>query len=442
MFDRIKFKQATEKYCETMGYHDMDLTEAELVHLSGYMGSTTVTPEARAENIIDKFHFEIKRGLARRYSFELLLRRDGTSYQEFIQAQNKSFPLSLDVFNRLSAEARSLNDDLKVSIKISCLLTINETIKQPLKENGYVLSNDSEEFLSQLMPVLSKNNSLLSLTKPLTAIQLNLLQKMFWPTMHFRHMLYTEGGDNMSKSFSDGVLTGEFDKQAFLAWKWRWLTNLFGFQGDKGAKYYDAQTHFLAETVIIELEKILDDPAYSYLDNYLLKRAKLAGFNDGLNLSKAEQQLLGHLAAYFNQVNVLSADTGKMIYAGYLEFNKEFDSQGKLAALYEAQRKDRTAVTPTYVPAIINTAYLVFKNKFNMDEAEALKNASQFMCQLLLELYALPHNKRISCMNLAKETNLHEILEKWLSNHHSFVFKLNENFDLVTQESVKFRKSF
>ena len=264
---------------------------------------------------------------------------------------------------------------------------------------------------------------------------------MFWPNMHFRHMLYTEGGNNMSKSFSDGVLNGDFAKQDFLAWKWRWLTNLFGFQGGQGAKYYDAQTHFLAVTVLTELEKILMDTAYSYLDHYLLKRAELAGLNE-INLSKTEQQLLGHLAAYCNQINILTPDLGKMIYAGYAEYQNEFNDAGKLAALYEEQRGDTKAVTPTYVPAVMNTAYLVFKNKFKMNEAESLKNASQFMCQILGKLLSCPRDKRISCMNIAKETNLQSILEKWIANHHAVDFKLSENVELMVEDVFGLKKAF
>jgi len=437
----VKFKQAIKKYCETMNYHDINLTSEELEQLSGYVGNNVMTPEARGEDTTDKLHFEIKRGLARRYSFELLLRGDVASYKEFVQAQNKSATLPLSVFETLSEKARSLSADLKVSIKASSFLTMNDTITHTLKENGYILSKDSEEFLTQLVPILSKNNSLLPLARSLSPAQLTILQKMFWPGMHFRHMLYTEGGDNMSKSFSDGVMRGDFNKQDFIAWQWRWLTNLFGFQGGQGAKYYDAQTHFLAVTIFTELEKILTDPTYSYLDSYLLKRAELAGFNEIISLSKVEQQWLGHLASCYNQVNILTPNLGKAIYAGYAEFKIECDDAGKLAALYEGQRKDATTVTPTYVPAVLNTVYLVFKNKFKMNDNESLKNASQFMCQVLSTLYSLPHDKQISCMNFAKETNLQGILEKWLSSHHSVNFNLNETGELIAKDAVTFRKA-
>lgn len=439
----VKFKQAIKKYAETMNYHDIDITDDELVQLSWHMGNSGITPEARGEDIVDKLHFEIKRSLARRYSFELLLRGDPAAYEEFVQAQNKSAILPFTVFKALSEEAKALDENIQADIKASCFLTISDKAKEALKSAGHVLSTDSEEFLSQLASLARENNSIFPLTKNLNREQLNLLPKVYWPNMHFRHMLYTEGGDNMSKTFSDGVVKGDFGKQDFLAWKWRWLTNIFGFQGGQGAKYYDAQTHFLTAAVIAELERVLADPTYSYLDHYLLKRAELAGLSDApFNLSETEQQLLGHLAAYCNQVNVLTPDLGKMIYAGYAAFKEEFDDAGELAALYESQRKDKAAVTPTYVPAIINNAYLTFKNKFKMDEADSLKNASQFMCQLLSKLLAFPHDKRISCMNLAKETSMQAILEKWISNHHAFDFKLNDNVELMAEELPKLNQAF
>lgn len=444
----VKFKQALEKYCSSMNYHDMNLTNNELKQLFGFMGDKQVTPEARGSEIADQFHFEIKRGLARRYSFELLLRGETPSeeaYREFIQAQGKPY-LPFNAFTQLSQEARSLDEDVKALTRASCFFYMHNQLKQALNENGYTLSTDSEEFLSQFSDTISKDTKLTLLcpaTAAFTDKQRKLFPKMFWPNMQFRHLLYTEGGDSMTKTFSDAVVRNDFSKQDFSAWKWRWLTNLFGFQSGPAAKYYDENLHFLASTIVGELEKILSNPTYSYLDNYLLKRAELAGFNDGkLSLSKSEQQWLGHIAAYCNQLNVLTPEMGKAIFVGYSEFKKEFEDTGKLAALYDDQRKDKAAVTPTYAPAVINGAYLVFKTKFKMNEEESLKHASQFTCQVLLGLYSLPHDKRISCMNLAKEANLQSVLEKWLSDHHSFNFKMNDNFDLVAEETVKLQKAF
>jgi hypothetical protein len=46
-----------------------------------------------------------------------------------------------------------------------------------------------------------------------------------------------------------------------MVWKWRWLTNLFGFQSGPGAKYFDADTYQLFNVVMSELEKKLISPA-------------------------------------------------------------------------------------------------------------------------------------------------------------------------------------
>ncbi len=443
-----KFKKLIKEYRNSMNYHDLDLTNNELKQLFGFMGDKHVTPEARGSDMTDQIHLEIKRGLARRYSFELLLRGEEPSeeaYKEFIQAQSEP-RLPFSAFVQLSQEARSLDEDTKTLIRASCFLYMNDPLKKTLNENGYALSTDTEEFLSQFAEAIYKDSKLSAscfATMALSENQCKLMTKMYWPNMHFRHMLYTEGGDSMTKTFSDGVVTGHFSKQDLLVWIWRWLTNLYGFQSGPAAKYYNAQIHSLASTIVIELKKIVSDPTYSYLDNYLIKRAELAGFSEkNLNLSQSEQQLLGHLAAYCNQLNVITQEVGYAIFAGYSEFKKEFDDAGKLAALYESQRKDTMAVTPTYAPAVINSAYLVFKNKYNLNQAESLKNASRFACQVLSGLYSLPHDKRISCMNLAKETNLQYVLEKWLANHHSFNFKLNDQLDLIAEEAPTFRMAF
>jgi hypothetical protein len=436
----VKFKQAIKQYCNEQKYSEMNLSDDEITQLSWYMDSYSVTPEARGQDILDKFHFEIKRGLARRYSFELILRGDVFAYDEFTKAQNKNTILEVSSFKQLSEEARLFDEAKKAAIRAGCFLTISDKAKEILKKNNIILSNDSEEFLSQLSVELIKNRLLFPLTQNLTDEQLNIIQKMFWPNMHLRHMLYTEGGDSMTKTFVDGILNGTFNEQDFLAWKWRWLTNLFGFQGGPGAKYYNAETHLLVSIIIKELDNTLGQPSHSYLDSYLLKRAEMAGFNkEELCLTTVEQKFLGHLAAYYHQISILTATEGNALYEGYIAFKKEFKDAEVLAKLYDDHRKDMLTITPTYVPAVINNAYLIFKNKFRMDTSEALKNSSLFMCQLLHKLYSLPHDKRISCMTLAKEPNLQRILENWISNHHAYEFELNENFELTEKEIPEFK---
>lgn len=431
----VKFKQVVQEYCDAQNYHDMNLTDDEIAQLSWYMDSITVTPEARGQDIIDKFHFEIKRSLARAYSFELILRGDTSAYKEFVMGQNENAVLSFNCFEELVREAKLLDKNERVAVRVSCFLTISEKAKAVLKEKSIYLSADSEVFLSQLPDVLIENPLLFPITCHLGMEQIMLLKKAFWPNMHLRHMLYTEGGDNMTKTFVEGVLNQELTRKDFLVWKWRWLSNLFGFEGGLGAKYFDQNTYFLVSTVMGELDKLFAQSTHVFLDNYLLKRARLAGFTEeSLELTINEQQLLGHVAAYCHQILVLSPNEGLALYEAYMLFKKEFHHGEILASLYADHRRDRLSLTPTYVPAVINNAYLIFKNKFHMIPHEALKNAALFMFQLLNHLYALPRDKQISCMKLAKESHLHEILEKWILHRHTYEFELTDNFELNVRQ--------
>lgn len=434
-----KFREAINQYCEAMEYHDLNLTDEELLQLYTYVGSTPVSPEARNGDPYLPLHFEIKRGLARCYAFELILRANKNqraAHDAFIKDQNPAVSLSRGSFERLLEDASSLTDDMKVSLRAGCFLTINNTIKEILDKESLGYPSDSEMFLSWLMPELQKNPSLLPISSKLTQNQLAIMQKMFWPGAHFRHMLFTEGGDAMTKSLAEGVQQSEFSEKDFLVWRWRWLTNLFGFQVGKGAKYYDEEVHSLSAMVIEKVYGCSFDRAVDgYLDAYLLARAEKAGLTQKPDLTESESKLLGHLAAYFNVLNVLTPARGEAIYRGYVACRDAFPELLSLADLYEAHRKDAFTITPTYVPAVLNSAFSVFKD-LNSSEEESIQQATQFMCQVLSSLYILPHDQRISCMTLAKVDTLKAIFPRWKENHNAFEFNLNDQGELMVAEAA------
>src|SRR5579862_6696468 len=185
--DVSKFQELIEKkYFNQLNYHDMQLSKDEWTQLHWYMFNTVLSPEASGQDLVDKVPFEVQRGLARRYSFELLIRGDEAAHKEFIQKQNQNAVLSFESFQRLSKEARSLDPDLCAAIRASCFLTmITGKTDKVLAENGYTLSKDSEVFLSELLPtVLMKNKAIFPLTQNMSDQQLSIMQKMFWPNMH------------------------------------------------------------------------------------------------------------------------------------------------------------------------------------------------------------------------------------------------------------------
>jgi len=413
------FKKALAAYCRENRYSIM-LTDDEIDQLSWYMSSTIVTPEATEKDVIDKLHFEIKRGLARRNNFELLLRGDDNAYSEFVSGQ--TIKLSHADFNRLSAEANALSDDMKMTVRVTCFLTLTETAKTKVRlRAGEIASNDAEQFLSQLSSVLIQNRNEFPILKSLSVEQLSLLQKAFWPNMHFRHMMFTEGGINMTRSFSEGVVSGNFDANAFQVWKWRWLTNLFGFQLGQGAKYFDAQVSQLCDAVIHVLSEIAAGRETRFLEPYLSMRAALLGF-DRLPLPETEQLFLAHLAAYFHQVNGVTPELGRPILEGYALFCRE-NTGNILAKSYVRHFGNPEAITSTYVPAILNNAYLIFcKEPYSMNMMDAMRNATQFMCGVLNALYAFPSDQCFSFMDVASEKNLKLSLVLWMSDPHRFNF--------------------
>lgn len=74
MYQPTPFQRQLNQYMRIMGYQNLVLTEAEIDHLNKYQGNRLATPEATDAQIKDSLDIEVKRGLARRYGFELLNR--------------------------------------------------------------------------------------------------------------------------------------------------------------------------------------------------------------------------------------------------------------------------------------------------------------------------------------------------------------------------------
>ena len=473
------FCQAFKNYCAQMGSPDLTLTENELQQLSWHMSSAHVTPEARNGTSFAELHFEIKRCFARRISFELLLAGDETSYERFIA--DKAEPrFTHEAFQTLANEAQSLSDDVKTVVRLSCLLAMNEMManrfnlifardeeaRLKLRADhaisisdeeyeeltkcinliGNKLSTDTEEFLTQISKLLAypKLRALLPIASSLTDDQAVLLSKVYWPNTHLRHMLQTEGGDNMTASFNKGIAEGLFSREDFPAWKWRWLTTSFGFQAGKAAKYYDQNVHVLTKMVTSELEKSFTHGTdYSFVDGYLLNRAQLAGLN--IEASLAEGYFLGHLAAFSNQVQIVDENTGAIIRSAYEAYKIEINAGSDLAETYHAARKNLNAVTPTYVTSVYSNAYAVHykqlttKNEMSPEAAKivALKYSTIFICQLMASLYQNSLEQRISMQEFSRVANLERIYIAWLANIKAWEFKINTNNEMTAVEVEK-----
>jgi hypothetical protein len=455
------FKEDVQRYCASIGAEQLRLTDNELLQLEWLVANTFITPEARTQATADPIPFEIKRAIARRFSFELLLKGDDASYQKFV-AQQPEPKLSQEHFNEISVDAKTLDDDEKVVIRLSCLLTLTVKARTLLSDKSP--SNDSEEFLTQLAGWLDTDaevKRLFPIAQDLTPEQTRLLTKMYWPNTHLRHMLQTEGGDNMTASFTQGIKDGRFTVDDFLVLKWRWLTVAFGFAAGSGAKYYNADIHYLTQTVSMALEEYLHLPRltgaglehsfaredYSFLNSYLIERAEQAGLrNDRVTL--LEKYFFGHLAAFSNQVHVLNDNLGSTVFAAYIKSQEDLlvncSLEDSLAASYDQIRKNPQAVTPTYVTSVYSTAYdLLYNQQLQKGNSageartQALYESTQFICHVLAELYKCDPTQRISLQAVAQKTNLTPLLAAWQENHDSLNFSLNESMEM--QVTIKRR---
>ncbi len=94
---------------------------------------------------------------------------------------------------------------------------------------------------------------------------------------------------------------------------------------------------------------------------------------------------------------------------------------------YEERLKDRHGVTPTYVPAVTNNAYVYFRNSQHLSEHEAIRWASLFTLQVLEGLWNFPRDRRVSCRIFATPENLQKLLEPW----YGAIIKENNTLPLL-----------
>ncbi len=455
MFQPDPFARQVNQYMIAMGYDCFSLTKDECDHLKQYKGNRNATPEATIDQIKDSLDIEVKRGLARRYGFELLDKAGSkvmilshakamgvvsdelTELHNSILALHQAFiadqaepKLSYDAFAILAKGAYALNDDLKHAIRISCILTVNDYFRR-IFESFKIEIKDSEMFLSTLAGMIHRGEIQLPLTDAASPETKKYLTALFYPGMHFRQMLFTEGGTGMFEFLRAGIRSGAVKQEGFYAWQWRWLTNLFGFQLGRGAKIYNDSMHSICVDFISDLDELFKEPSKDILQTHLCGCAFRAGLEliNGKLVNDNLKKFYGHLTAMFHTILIDSRELGKPIAAGYEAFKAKYQQDAnQLQDLYIARIANLESTTPTYVPAILNNAYDHFFKETN-SVSEAIQLAVEFSCDAFLALekaLALNPKQLISCLEISQRSNLDNLLTSWKENKNSFVFGVGE----------------
>ncbi|OGT06989.1 MAG: hypothetical protein A2103_01495 [Gammaproteobacteria bacterium GWF2_41_13] len=382
------------------------------------------TPQAAGKESAS-LSFEVRRRITMLGLFELLLKGE---YAAFTKEQKK--PLSLAAFQQLSEEANLLNANELAAIRASCFFVISDSAREQLKKVTSQDVFDSEVFLTRVTEALLKcdkeqRGSLMPYSALLTESQFTLLSQCYLENCHLRHMMFTEGGKNMFKGLEQA------EPSAIKLWKWRWLCNLFGFNGN--STYYDQDVHDIVAELFKKI-KATKNP-HQLLVEYLCWRADRAGFlqRSGSDIDENEKLFLGHLAAFGNKVTILDVESGQEILRGYLYFRDQLHGGLTPAADYVQYFIPNVQVTPTYIPALMNAVYDILSNVkdqefqslqqkmsplFDGKKLSPLSLATIYCCQVLAAIYrpAVSYRERVSCQKSTSKAVLLELLKGWLEN--------------------------
>lgn len=342
------------------------MNEQEIQQLSWCVRSKIQTPEKDVVKNLDDF-IEVRRCATRLYCLALL--REGASgYEKFIAAQKElsdKTPLTREQYLELSLDFASLSPLEIETLRVSTIIS-SVTLSAQAKEKADAAlgtgkySGDSVEFLADtfddfeaakkiypLVAILSEKHP----KKKEQEILKQSLQAAFSHRQHYRHMLYTEGNDNMYNNFIASVRSGKLDTKGFKFWACHWRINITGFRGhlnSNGSIYLTSET-FRAMRALEEcLAKVFSSnclTAKDILNDYLDKRAgflKLERFK----LEDVPRRLLAHIASMLRLYRPKEGD----ILAGSITFIPKA-ILAKLSHVY-FDCGDKSEPTPTYAPAL------------------------------------------------------------------------------------------
>ena len=326
----------------TIHYPDEKLSKEIIEQLRWFQESMITTSESNVR-LSDKkesvLHVEIKRALARLHCYRLLRKGGKPAYQKFIKHQPDEEKLDFKTFSALSHMLQVQPQAIQMAIEASCFITISEKAKDLAKQAGAPYTNDSEKFLTVVMQqcpnIFPIRNALDKSSQPI-------LPLLYLQDTHARHMLYTEGGDNMFQSLRKKIKDKHISKSAYEAWWCRWLINIAGFRGHEqpeGSLYLTEPTATTLFLLKKELDKLWENPEYDVLSGYLEERAKQLGVS---NL------YLAHLGA---MMRIYKPKEGREVQAWFESLS--ILQQKNYTDKYQEFR-NKTQITPTYEPAIID----------------------------------------------------------------------------------------
>ena len=312
-------------------------------------------------------HREIPRALSRIFCLRLLRSGLPEDYSAFVKPQPEATQLTQESFNHLSALIRKLNDSEYTALETSVILSSVTLSPLAKEQTSLALPNtpyplDTVQFLAFTAP---HANAIYPLVKMHTKKHPEMEQQLstlFQPDTHFRHMLYVEGGIGMYKNIARQIQGKQLTAAGLSLWYAGWVANITGFRGHiapHGSLYLDESTFQSMQRLKTGIDRMLLEPGYAPLADYLVWRAERLGFNDRLDNGVSE---LG-LAWLSAMMRIHKAKDASPLISAWHQLSDT--TRKKLQEHVSRLLTAPELPTPTYGPAIFANALALTDGDMN-----------------------------------------------------------------------------
>jgi hypothetical protein len=346
-----------------------------------------------------------------------LLKGDESSYQAFISQQPEAERLSRDSFKKISALISSQSTAAKVALEASCFIVMSDKVKSLADAKQAKYSLDSEKFLTD---TIRQCPDIYPIFPLLSHQAQQLLPFVYLSNTHGRHMLYTEGGNNMFAELKERIENQAITDEQYQAWFGRWIINIAGFRGHENPHGSIYLTENTARTVLglhDELCQLQHNTKHDILGGYLQKRAKELG---------VDSHYLAHLAA---SMRLYTVDEGKALQAWFDGLSKA--EQIQLEQSYY-QKRQTLKTTPTYEVAVMDNLLALhcsIAETLNIhSKIAAAANASY---DEGISLGKIDDKTPLCFRDIAFKANLESIVKQYRESGNIPTISVNEKGDVI-----------
>ncbi len=324
---------------------------------------------------------------------------EGTTrgYDTFTRAQPDDDKLTLDSFQFFSKLIKKVSTgEFYFLLRASCFLAKSDKAEALFKKNVpyATVPADSEKFLTV---TISECPFIYPVFNELPKYLSRLMQFVYLPDTHARHMLYTEGGDNMFVELRKKILDKTMTRDLFDLWLCRWILNIAGFRGHEnpvGSVYLTRKTARHLRMLIAELNIFYNSPNHDVMAGYLRRRGEELGVTS---------KYLSHLGALMRLSTKKEGETLQQWFDSLPSARRRV-----LEEQYAASVKTMT-MTPTYEPAVLDNLLAL-----GCSIAEVVDIYSAIRSKAFAQ-----HNQEVplSFREAARKENLSPLIEAYRANH-------------------------